>query len=340
MPGCPAASPDTGTADRPCAGPGRAMLAAGMAVFKGACRTFPGHIAGRMSMSGRERRCEPAERRDAPLPRRVVKTALRIDLNETLTVIRQLVTLDSYSADIQRRWRKQFPRADGSGVRSVSHEFGVHPVEITTQEVVLVVAVTREVTARAQLARQLPGDSVLLMVPDYPTAVTAFGSGVLTSHLDPAEADTVTRLGGLEIDRLGQQVAWNGNLLPLTRLERGIIGCLAEPPTQVWVHERLYREVWQEAWLGDTAALHTTVKRLRRKLREAGAPALIDSVRGVGFRLRVETPAVAEPAVRAVTPGQTAAAASPESPTGAMPQRSVRMRPSAVPAHLEPRLSA
>lgn len=223
----------------------------------------------------------------------------------------------------------------------MSHEFGVRTVEVTTQDVVLVVAVTREAAARAQLARQLPGEFVLLMVPDYPTAVDAFGSGVLTSHLDQlAEADTVTRPGGLEIDRLGQRVSWNGNLLPLTRLERGIIGCLAEPPTRVWAHEPLYRAVWQEAWLGDTTALHTTVKRLRRKLREAGAPALIDSVRGVGFRLRVETSAPAEPALPAVTPGRNAGVASPASPAGAMLQKSVRMRPSAVPAPREPRLSA
>jgi two-component system, OmpR family, response regulator MtrA len=231
--------------------------------------------------------------------------------------------------------------AYGSGVKSVSHELGVRTVEVTTEDIVLVVAVTREATARAQLARQLPGESVLLMVPDYPTAVDAFGSGLLTSHLDQSgDAGTVTRLGGLEIDTLRQRVAWNGNLLPLTRLERGIVSCLAEPPAQVWAHERLYRAVWGEAWLGDTAAVHTTVKRLRRKLREAGAPALIDSVRGVGFRLRVETPTAAEPAVRAVTPSRNAAAASPASSARASRQHSARMRPSTVRGHRAPRLSA
>ena len=213
-------------------------------------------------------------------------------------------------------------------------------VEVTTQDVVLVVAVTREATTRAQLARQLPGESVLLMVPDYPTAVDAFGSGVLTSHLDPsAEADTVTRLGGLEIDRLGERVAWNGSLLPLTRLERGIIGCLAEPPTQVWAHERLYRAVWREAWLGDTTAVHTTVKRLRRKLREAGAPALIDSVRGVGFRLRPETP-TAEPTASSVTPARNAASAGRVAPGRTVHRHSARMRPPTDPAHRAQRLTA
>jgi len=44
MPACPAALPDASTAARPCAGSGRAMLAAGMAVFKGARRAFPGRF--------------------------------------------------------------------------------------------------------------------------------------------------------------------------------------------------------------------------------------------------------------------------------------------------------
>jgi len=97
-------------------------------------------------------------------------------------------------------------------------------------------------------------------------------------------------VGGLEVDRLRQRVAWDGTSLPLTRLERGIISCLAESPAEVWPYGRLYQAVWQEAWLGDTAPLHATVKRLRQKLRDADVPAFLDSVRGVGFRLRVETP--------------------------------------------------
>jgi len=169
-------------------------------------------------------------------------------------------------------------------------EVSLHAVP-ASPDVFIVVAVTREAAARAQLARQLPGDSVLLLVPDYPSAVGALASGVLTSQLDrPEVSSAVTRLGGLEVDRLRQQVTWNGTTLPLTRLERGMICCLAEAPAQVWSYERLYKAVWQEAWLGDTAPLHAMVKRLRQKLRKSCVPAHLVSVRGVGFQLQVETP--------------------------------------------------
>jgi two-component system, OmpR family, response regulator MtrA len=157
-----------------------------------------------------------------------------------------------------------------------------------------VVAVTREAAVRARLAQTLPAGSVLLLVPDYPTALDVLGSGVLNHAVaEPGRAVAVTMVGGLEVDRLRQQVSWNGSPLPLTRLERGIVACLAESPARVWPHESLYQAVWRDAWLGDAAVLHSTVKRLRRKLREAGVPAFLDSVRGVGFRLRVDVPSSA-----------------------------------------------
>lgn len=168
---------------------------------------------------------------------------------------------------------------------------GLNTVAVAQDNVVLVVAVTREAAVRARLAQTLPAGSVLLMVPDYPTAIDVLGSGVL-SHApgEPAETVAVTMVGGLEVDRLRQQVSWNGMPLPLTKLERGIMACLSEAPARVWPHESLYQAVWRDAWLGDAAVLHSTVKRLRRKLRDAGVPAFLDSVRGVGFRLRVDLP--------------------------------------------------
>lgn len=152
-----------------------------------------------------------------------------------------------------------------------------------------VVAITREAAARARLARQLPAESVLLMVPDYEAAVGAFGSGVFRADPgEPEENGAVLTVGGLVIDQLRQSVTWNSSTLNLTRLERGILSCLAEPPIRVWPHERLYRTVWRDTWLGDASSLHATAKRLRRKLREAGVTVCLESVRGVGFRLRAD----------------------------------------------------
>jgi two-component system, OmpR family, response regulator MtrA len=138
-----------------------------------------------------------------------------------------------------------------------------------------VAAVTRDVSARARLARELPGESVLLMFPDQMTAARAL-----------SEPDATITYGGLLIDPLSLDVTWNAVPLRLTRLERAVLMHLAEPPIRVWSYEHLYHAVWGGVWLGDTSVLHATVKRLRRKLRTAGATVFLESVRGVGFQLR------------------------------------------------------
>lgn len=162
-----------------------------------------------------------------------------------------------------------------------------------------VAAVTRDVSARADLARQLPGESVLLLFPDHATAARALGEGDLgagfplgADHPGNDGPDGTTVTGGLFIDPLRQDVTWNGIPLQLTRLERAVLAHLAEAPLRAWSHEHLYRAAWGDAWFGDASALHATVKRLRRKLRSAGVTIFLESVRGVGFRLDTKGAAI------------------------------------------------
>jgi two-component system response regulator MtrA len=150
----------------------------------------------------------------------------------------------------------------------------------------LVAAVTRDVSARADLARRLPGGSVLLLFPDYETAARTLGEGDLGAGLPGDDGPAGTAVdGGLFIDPLRLDVTWNGIPLRLTRLERAVLAHLAEPPLRAWSHAHLYGAAWGDAWLGDASALHATVKRLRRKLRDAGVTIFVESIRGVGFRL-------------------------------------------------------
>lgn len=156
-----------------------------------------------------------------------------------------------------------------------------------------VAAVTQDVSARADLARRLPGESVLLLFPDYATAARALSEGELgAGPFGDDSPDGTTVDSGLFIDPLRQDVTWNGIPLGLTRLERAVLAHLAEAPIRAWSHEHLYRAAWGDTWLGDASALHAAVKRLRRKLRDAGVTIFLESVRGVGFRLDTQGAAV------------------------------------------------
>jgi len=175
----------------------------------------------------------------------------------------------------------------------------VHAIQVRRGDQLTVAAVTRDVSARVDLARQLPGESVLLLFPDHASAARTLGEG----EPNPGLEDPAITYGGLRIDSLRQAVTWNGIPLPLTKLERAVLASLAGPPLQVWSYERLYHAAWGGNWLGDPSALHATIKRLRRKLRAAGVTLFLESVRGVGFRLGDEDgSAGAAPAPAAASP--------------------------------------
>ncbi|MEU8180980.1 winged helix-turn-helix domain-containing protein [Micromonospora sp. NPDC049047] len=100
-----------------------------------------------------------------------------------------------------------------------------------------------------------------------------------------ADADDRISLGDLVIDPRDHLVTWRGQPLTLTRLERNLLTHLATAPTGVWTYQRLFESVWGAAYLGDTSILHSAVKRLRHKLRAAGATVRVHTVRGIGYRL-------------------------------------------------------
>ncbi|MEM9037114.1 MAG: response regulator transcription factor [Actinomycetota bacterium] len=89
-------------------------------------------------------------------------------------------------------------------------------------------------------------------------------------------------LGDLQIDRRQRKVTVEGDEIQLTPKEFDLLSHLAEDPGAVRTREDILRAVWNENWWGSTRTLDVHVAGLRRKL---GRPELIETVRGVGFRL-------------------------------------------------------
>jgi len=74
--------------------------------------------------------------------------------------------------------------------------------------------------------------------------------------------------------------------IALTPKEFDLLALLAEDPGAVWSRSRILETVWDPHWYGPTKTLDVHVASLRKKL---GDPAWIETVRGVGFRLRAQT---------------------------------------------------
>jgi two-component system, OmpR family, response regulator RegX3 len=90
------------------------------------------------------------------------------------------------------------------------------------------------------------------------------------------------RVGPLELDRRTRRVRMAGVDVALTAKEFDLLALLAEDAGAVLTRQEILEAVWDAHWYGPTKTLDVHVASLRRKL---GDPTVIETVRGVGFRL-------------------------------------------------------
>jgi DNA-binding response OmpR family regulator len=102
---------------------------------------------------------------------------------------------------------------------------------------------------------------------------------------DEVEADPVLRAGRVEVDTRTRRATVDGGEINLTRKEFDLLALLASDPGATRTRDEILEEVWDAHWYGPTKTLDVHVASLRKKL---GDPALIETVRGVGFRLGIE----------------------------------------------------
>lgn len=96
----------------------------------------------------------------------------------------------------------------------------------------------------------------------------------------PAEA-TVVVGAGVRLDKETREVTFAGAPVELTRMEFGLLALLLEHPGRVFSREELLNRVWGYDRTPTTRTVDTHVVQLRTKLRAD----LIESVRGIGYRL-------------------------------------------------------
>ena len=93
-------------------------------------------------------------------------------------------------------------------------------------------------------------------------------------------------VGELWVDPDRRIASWAGHRLELSRREFDLLEVFAAHPGFVLSRIRLLELVWGYDFEVDTNVVDVFVGYLRRKLDAAGAPRLIDTVRGVGFVLK------------------------------------------------------
>ncbi|MFJ8691886.1 response regulator transcription factor [Streptomyces roseolilacinus] len=111
------------------------------------------------------------------------------------------------------------------------------------------------------------------------TGGDAEDTGSLPVVGSPAEP---LRLGSVVVELSTRRVSVDGTPVQLTRKEFDLLALLAQRPGVVFRREQIISEVWRTSWEGTGRTLEVHVASLRAKLR---MPSLIETVRGVGYRL-------------------------------------------------------
>ena len=100
------------------------------------------------------------------------------------------------------------------------------------------------------------------------------------------DADAVVSVGEIMIDEIAFRATRGGSELALTATEFRLLCVLARRPGQVFTREMLLDLVWGYQFAGDSRLVSVAIQRLRAKVEDDPAhPAVITTVRGVGYRL-------------------------------------------------------
>jgi DNA-binding response OmpR family regulator len=128
------------------------------------------------------------------------------------------------------------------------------------------------------------GADIVLTSHPSPLLVTGALSALAARADGEQQRRRVLRVGSLTIDSDARVATVDEQPVPLTRLEFDLLESLARDPYRVHTRHQLAKEVWNTDFVaGRTIDSHAG--RLRSKLNAAGAEPLLQTVRGVGYRL-------------------------------------------------------
>jgi two-component system response regulator AdeR len=209
----------------------------------------------------------------AYLEREGLRARVAQDGEEALQLFRQLRP-DLVLLDIH------LPKVDGVDVLRVIRNEGQVPV-------IMVTALAGDVDKL--LALRMGADDYVVKPFNPPEVVARVRAVLRRTQAQPAPVAAPIRVGPIEIDEQAHSAVvydakGSATPLPLTLTEFRLLACLAAQPRRCFSRAYLI-----ENCLPESDALERVIdshlSKLRRKLQLAGQDGLIETVRGIGYRL-------------------------------------------------------
>ena len=107
----------------------------------------------------------------------------------------------------------------------------------------------------------------------------------LARRRKPDAAETVFRVGDLELDRLGHTVTRAGQAMPLQPREFRLLEYLMKHAGQVVTRTMLLENVWDYHFDPQTNVIDVHISRLRAKIDKGFREPLLHTVRGAGYMI-------------------------------------------------------
>lgn len=107
---------------------------------------------------------------------------------------------------------------------------------------------------------------------------------------------SVLQWGDLRLDPRSKEVTYRSSPLALTPEERALLELFLRNPHRIFSLNNLLDSVWLFETSPQVSTVRTQIKELRQKLRAAGLPEMIETVYGLGHRLKPAEAADAEAA--------------------------------------------
>ncbi len=171
---------------------------------------------------------------------------------------------------------------------------GIDGIEVCREMRLFSDAYVLMLTARSEEIDRIVGLTVgaddYLTKPFSPRELVARLKALLRRRRQGVAAAGPSPVAGLAVDEGRRLVRVDGAEVELTALEFDILAALSREPGIVVARSRLFGLVWGDGYVADDHLVDVHIANIRRKLGDDPAsPRFIDTIRGVGYRVREAT---------------------------------------------------
>lgn len=113
-------------------------------------------------------------------------------------------------------------------------------------------------------------------------------AGVLLRRFSHGSSDkaNIIKYKELELDQKGVSIKLNNTPLELTKHEYKILELFLLNPDKVFSKQEIYDYAWEDFYIGEDKTINVHISNIRKKLKAFSETEYIDTVWGIGFKLK------------------------------------------------------